>query len=193
MLHEYKYVFVLCSSINIDRIAAFYHASREAGRIFVCDNYQCDQLEAVRAAHAEKTSLYDFKNAYTVEQIESLSQNFLSFIDDKGFCMLVRSSDKYKAYLERYSGRSIIVYSMWSGYLSGEAANEKLVDLLAPYSFIKLHTSGHATVEALKEVYDTVKPKRGLIPFHSFNPEGFEAIIGKDKVILLSDGEVFDA
>ena len=33
------YVFVLCSSTNIDRIAAFCHANPR-GRLFVCDKYQ---------------------------------------------------------------------------------------------------------------------------------------------------------
>ena len=193
LLQENKYSFVLCSSTNIDRIAAFYHAARKARRIFLCDKYQRDQLEAVRAAHAEKSSLYDFKNIYDVKRIDTVSDKLISLIEDKGFCMLLRKNDNHKPYLKRYGENAVIIYSMWSGYLSGKTADSKLIDFLAPYHVIPLHTSGHATAEALKEIYNTVKPKAGLIPFHSFNPEAFEAIIEKDKIILLADGEVFNA
>jgi len=101
--------------------------------------------------------------------------------------------DAFKPYLDRFGEKVIVIYSMWSGYLRGAAADPGLADLLLPYRVVELHTSGHATAEALKEVYDTVKPKMGLIPFHSEKPEGFASIIGKANVILLSDGEVFDA
>jgi len=192
LMRENKNVFVLCSSTNIDRIAAFYRASRVAGRVFVCDNYQREQLETVRDLHSGKSSLYDFKKVYAVERIETVPEKLLSLMDDKGFCMLIRKGSKYKSYLERVEN-GLIIYSMWSGYLRGATADPILEDFLSPYSVVELHTSGHATMKDLKMVYDIVNPKKGLIPFHSENPEGFVSIIGEENVILLSDGETFEA
>jgi len=193
IMRENKYAFALCSSTNIDRVAAFYHASRAAGRLFVCDHYQARQLETVRDAHAEKSSLYDFKNIYTVGNYKNVPVKLLDYMDDKGFCMLIRKGDKWKPYLERFGDSLVIIYSMWTGYLRDKTADKELVDFLSQYPFVELHTSGHATAEALKEIYDTVNPKGGLIPFHSEKPMVFKSLIGEENVILLSDGEVFEA
>jgi len=191
LMQENKNVFVLCSSTNIDRIAAFYHASRAAGRVFLCDRYQRDQLETVSALHSDKSSLYNFKKIYSVERIETVPPKLLSLMDNVGFCMLIRKGAKYKPYLERNEDK-LIIYSMWSGYLRGNNADPMLVDFLAPYSVVELHTSGHATAGALKEIYDIVKPKKGLIPMHSEKPEVFKSIVGEENVILLDDGEVLN-
>jgi len=188
-----KYTFALCSSTNIDRIAALYHASQEAGRLFVCDYYQAKQLEAVREAHAGLSSLYDFRDVYSVGYFGKVPLKLLKYMDAKGFCMLIRKGKKFKPYLDLYGKKSFVIYSMWTGYLSGAAADPKLADFLSPYSIEELHASGHATAEALKEIYNTVQPKSGLIPIHSENPEGFGSLIGEKNVILLSDGEVYDA
>ena len=195
LMRKKKYSFVLCSSTNIDRIAAFYHAGCASGRIFICDSYQARQLETVRAAHASKSTLYDFERVYTVERFDSVSPKLVKLMESAGFCMLIRKGEKYREYLDKFYNDNdcAVIYSMWGGYLRGAYADPAVVDFLAPYSFVELHSSGHATAEALKEVYDTLKPKKGLIPFHSENPEGFESIVGKDNVILLRDGEVFNA
>ena len=42
-----KYNFILCSSTNIDRIAAFHKAALRAHKMFICDKYQSEILEYV--------------------------------------------------------------------------------------------------------------------------------------------------
>ena len=44
---NHKYNFVLTASTNIDRIFGLYHASKEAKRCFVCDDYQTEILKIV--------------------------------------------------------------------------------------------------------------------------------------------------
>jgi len=46
LMQDKKYVFVLCSSTNIDRIASCYHANPK-GRYFLCDQYQKEVLDIV--------------------------------------------------------------------------------------------------------------------------------------------------
>ena len=64
---------------------------------------------------------------------------------------------------------------MWSGYAESdsESANEEVIRIrnLFPdrrYDGVKdsFHTSGHADVQTLREVCQTVKPRIGVIPIH---------------------------
>jgi len=187
------YVFVLCSSTNIDRIAAFYHANPR-GRLFVCDKYQKEQLETIREAHAGKSGFYDFKH------VLSYAPNLDRLMEERGFCMLVRKSAWKNRLLgpvmESYKGKSLFVYSMWTGYLDGQARDQELCDLLAPYRegqnrYAELHTSGHAPPEDLRRLFQTVNPKLGLIPIHGERPELFQDIIPKEKLLLLDDGKEY--
>jgi ribonuclease J len=179
-----KYVFILCSSTNIDRIGAFYHAN-PSGRLFVCDGYQKSQLEIVRKRHAAFSGFYDFNRVY------SYAPNLDTLMDERGFCMIIRQGDFFSKFLKRYQGRSKIIYSMWSGYLQGGAKNEKLVDFLHDYELVFLHTSGHANPQDLARLYEAVKPKIGVIPIHGDAPERFRERIPGGKIILLNDGEAY--
>jgi ribonuclease J len=182
IMSDNKYVFVLCASTNIDRIGAFYHANPK-GKLFICDGYQKSQLEIVRERHAGKSSFYSFERVY------DYAPNLDALMDEKGFCMLIRQSEFFKKMLERYKGRSKILYSMWTGYLKGEAMNERLVDFLRGYEFEVLHTSGHANPQDLKKLYETVKPNIGLIPIHGEAPERFRELLPDGNVIVAEDGE----
>ncbi|MDR2178755.1 MAG: hypothetical protein LBP21_00475 [Synergistaceae bacterium] len=184
------YVFVLCASTNIDRIGAFYHANPR-GRLFVCDAYQKEMLELVRGEHAEKSNYYDFRYVF------SYAQNLDTRIEEKGFCMLIRQGREFRPHLEKYfSGtyreKSLLIYSMWQGYLKSSTKNQALYDFLSPYPHSVLHTSGHASPENLERLYRTVDPKLGLIPIHGESPEDFTTLIPDGNIIILNDGESFE-
>ena len=83
IMRDNKYVFVLCSSTNIDRIAAFYHANPR-GRLFVCDSYQKELLDIVRERHGDKSPLYNFSHVY------AYAPNLDGLMEERGFCMLIR-------------------------------------------------------------------------------------------------------
>ena len=186
IMKKYKYVFVLSSSTNIDRIGAFYHANPK-GRLFICDSYQKKILSIVKDNHRDNSKFYDFKYVY------SYGPNLNKKMNKNGFCMLIRQGKYFKQFLERYKDNSIIIYSMWSGYLDNEnAKNEELIKFLEPYSYTKLHTSGHATKQDLKEVIETVKPRKGIIPIHTENQDGFDYICGNFNVIKLEDNEFIE-
>jgi len=74
-MKEKKYVFALCSSTNIDRIASFYHAN-PYGRYFLCDAYQKAVLEIVRENAGPKSNLYDFQKVVTYGS--NIEDRFLS-------------------------------------------------------------------------------------------------------------------
>lgn len=182
ILKENKYVFVLCSSTNIDRIGAFYHANPK-GKLFICDKYQKKQLETVSKNHKQKSSFYDFNH------VLSYGTNIDELMEQRGFCMIIRQSKMCEKVLKKYKGRSKVIYSMWSGYLKGESKNDELVNFLKDYELTFLHSSGHASVSDLVKLYNTVNPKTGLIPIHGETPEKFSQFLPKDKLLLLNDGE----
>ena len=61
-LRDFKYVFLICSSTNIDRIGSFHQATPK-GKYFICDKYQYDVLLSVRKYAGHLTSLYQYKKA----------------------------------------------------------------------------------------------------------------------------------
>jgi ribonuclease J len=84
---------------------------------------------------------------------------------------------------------------MWDGYLDSKkpAFNESLYNFLKPYKIEYMHTSGHADLGTLKTVFETVKPKCGIIPIHTEAPEKFQELFHEQATIIpLHDGDVFD-
>lgn len=184
IMQENKYVFVLCSSTNIDRIGAFYHANPH-GRLFVCDEYQKEILGIVRKNHASKGRFYDFSHVY------SYGANLDALLDEQGFCMLIRQGSQFARLLDQYRGRDAVVYSMWSGYLKGETRNKDLAAFLAKEQLVFLHTSGHACASDLVALCRTIRPKCGVIPIHGGTPERLSALLPENDIHFLNDGEVF--
>ena len=181
---KHKYVFVLCSSVNIDRIFEFYHAYNEVfkrKRPFICDPYQKDVLKIVSEKHGKKSDFYNF------------IPNDAPAKD--GFCFLIRYGNAKKhldKYFTKYPDESLIIYSMWDGYIgkNEKVNNEELIELLKPYNNIKrLHTSGHADIETLQKVEGIIKP-RHIIPIHTENPKEFQKLF--KNTILLKDGEPYE-
>ena len=88
-----------------------------------------------------------------------------------------------------------IIYSMWKGYLEEEHADQALIDFIGGHPIEHLHTSGHAYVETIAKLIETVQPKR-IVPMHTERAEEFSSIPEfarwKDRVKVLKDGELLD-
>jgi len=184
LIKQKKYIFVLCSSTNIDRIAAFYHAN-EYGRYFICDDYQKEILDIVNKYGSKYTELYKF------DKVHTYGDNLLQKLKEKGFCMLVRSNPQFDKIISKFDkDESLIVYSLWQGYLT--RTDNNLKEFLKHRNMVQLHTSGHADPGTIKRVIEIVNPKEGVIPIHSDNPKLLSNLGLSNKVILLNDGECFD-
>ena len=185
-------VFVLCSSTNIDTIAAFYHATNENGKLFVCDAYQKEILSIVASEeNIKKSSIYNLEMAkiYWEKREETIKA-----MKRRGFCCLVRANGaKIFPTLIKKFPHAKVIYSMFAGYLD-ETKPYKIphfVDFVNEFNALTdgWHTSGHATRGAIKEFCSILKPKY-IIPLHTEKPENFEKVAGAE-LILLSDGETF--
>lgn len=70
----------------------------------------------------------------------------------------------------------LLVYSFWSGYRETESMKSFLSECKKMgLHIITLHTSGHADVNTLKKLIDTVNPKT-LLPVHTESAEKFKEI-----------------
>ena len=187
LLDRYKYVFVICSSTNIDRIASFHEATPQ-GKYFLCDTYQKEVIDVAKKYGSRYSSLYDFRKALT------LGKNLNAKAEAAGFTMMVRSNSKFLNTMEYYkkyhNHECVVIYSMWKGYL--ERAGTPLNQLLDRFQNVRyLHTSGHASIKAISDVCNIVRPQKAIIPIHSDNP----LLIGKldlpYTIECLNDGDAY--
>ena len=182
ILEENKYVFVVCSSTNIDRLAGICSVI-PIGKYCICDNYQLSVMEYVRKHAGHKSSLYRFSKA------KYYRENLDEKMNGSGFCMFVRCGNpEHKKVMEMYKDKNpVVIYSMWKGYLE----QDNIKRFLDGYKRLDMHTSGHADSDAIKMVTDITQPET-VIPMHTEVPEAFEKLVGKDKLMILKDGEIYN-
>ncbi len=180
VLEENKYVFVVCSSTNIDRLAGICSVIPR-GKYCICDKYQLSVIDYVRNHAGHRSSLYRFN------KVLYYSENLDDKMYDKGFCMFVRCSHpEHKRIMEKYKDKNpVVIYSMWKGYLE----QDNIKEFLDGYKRLDMHTSGHADSDAIKMVIDTVKPEI-VIPMHTEVPEAFLEFVRERKVVLANDEEI---
>lgn len=176
IFRDYKYAFVLQSSTDIDRLLSFYLATcpnREDykkwyGRMFVTDSYQQAQIR-----NANKLS-GPYK-AIRSANIWHKHEGMLYLMPKRGFTMLVRNSETFQKLIDEIVplidlDQTIFIYSQWHGYIDpeGKSKNQSTIDFVHrhPWHFMELHTSGHASREALEEVCDLANPTTAIIPIH---------------------------
>ena len=201
LMKQYKNVFVMCSSTDMERLATFHAANKEiGGRPFVCDDFQKSVLEIFSETAGKKSTLFDFGEPYIFREENT---KLLHWMQDKGFCMLVRATDKYEDYLAFLqplidSNKSILIYSMWKEYINplSRQANKRFLDFVGKFPNVnKIHTSGHASADCLVEVCNLVNPTSGIIPIHSENSSNFHNLPIKEKLkskVIIKSKEIND-
>ena len=196
IMSNYKNVFVLCSSTDMERLATFNVANKQIdNRPFVCDNYQADILKIFSDSAGQHTSLFVFDKVYNLEWngkncLKGKNKKLLNYMKDRGFCMLVRPVNKFVDYYnvlkEHLNAEdTILIYSMWGQYINPESKHKKesyfnFVNLFPKLE--KRHTSGHASAKTLAKVCNLVNPKRAIIPIHSEHSEGFKKLPISDEL-----------
>ena len=176
VLAENKYVFVLCSSTNFDRIASVC-AAVPRGKYCICDGYQWDMIQYLRQTAGTRSALY------RCGKILQYGQNLDSPMAERGFCMFVRGGNRiHRQIMERYPG-AVVIYSMWKGYLQ----QPQMQAFLKGFSRVDLHTSGHADGDTIRAVIDAVDPGC-IIPMHTERPDGFISLSDGRKILFAQDG-----
>ena len=200
LLKQYKNVFVMCSSTDMERLATVHAANkRVGGKPFVCDDFQKSILEIFSDTAGRKTDLFCFEKPYSFRKENT---KLVNWMQDKGFCMLVRPTakfDDYFAFLETKidKNETVLVYSMWKEYINPKSkhANKRYLDFVEKFPCVKkIHTSGHASADCLVDVCNLVNPTFSIVPIHSEHSVDFQKLPINDelKTKITTTSKLFD-
>ena len=192
LMREENALFVLCSSTNIDRIAALYHAAMKTGRAFVVDEYQRDVLQAVDQ-NCKNTPFYQCRNLFVYSDRHVNNDKIKKYFNDKGFCMLVRSSgNKFVKRMEPYRNNGLLLYSIWNGYK--DYGNVKgFLQAWGDGRIENFHTSGHASTETIRELCNICSDENTIIlPMHTEAAEKFKDLGLDGKIFYPQQGICYD-
>ncbi|MCX6238035.1 MAG: MBL fold metallo-hydrolase [Bacteroidia bacterium] len=187
LMKQYKNVFVMCSSTDMERLATFHAANEEIGRKpFVCDDFQNSVLGIFSETAGKESPLFRFK-AYDFSKTNT---KLINWMQDKGFCMLVRATEKFDDYLAFLNpqidrNETVLVYSMWKEYINpvSKHANKRYLDFVGNFPVVeKIHTSGHASSDCLAEVCNLVNPTICIISIHSEHSADFQKLPLKEEL-----------
>lgn len=192
LFEQHKYVFLICSSTNVDTLATFYQAAKSHYMKMYANSYVCEQVEHYKEAAKGYTDLYDFRYVYEYNPDKVIH----SYISDKpitqeeimreeGFVIVIKAEEKYKSWIDRFADvEPIVVYSMWEGYLNqnNRAYNAEWKRFLDSCNHVEyMHTSGHAAAPLLADVINAVEPRECIYPIHTENAKELEELI-KDEL-----------
>ena len=137
--NKYKYAFVLCSSMDADRIVSFFMASQHCNkdRRFIADSYQIEQIKNLKQLPDPYNQLFAYPYGRDQES-EWRRMKQCGFTD--GYVDSLRT----------------------------KIFKKELYDFthLYNWNYIPLHTSGHASKEALQAICEHINPKKAIIPIH---------------------------
>jgi len=168
-MEENKYVFILSSSTDIERLASIKEAAKRIGKdLYVCSRMTYRMMGLFNSREASKSKgLFAFHPKYFKEE------QHLASMKEKGFAMIVGVSNLKKVMniVGKLSSQDVIlVYSAWDGYYKDPAQIEINPNYkLFRDSFsrvVDIHTSGHADRKAITSVISTVNPSLAVVGIH---------------------------
>ena len=178
---KYKYVFLLTSSGNIDRLAGF-SMSIPKGKYFIVDEFQNELLDIVNKEN--RACGYEFKKKTVYGK--NLTESFAT----RGFGMVVRANGNFQKLVEKYASEypkdTCLIYSLWSGYKTMPNI-EAMLGVIENVFF--LHSSGHIVGEDFVEMLENVNPRKVLV-IHT-EKANIELNCGAE-IVSLEDEEVFE-
>lgn len=194
LLKQHKYIFLICSSTNVDTLATFYKAAESCYVKMYANSYVCEQISHYKKAAKWHSKLYNFKYVYEYNPNKIIYYNKLKkFIKQEGimrkegFVIIIKAEEKYKKWMERFADlEPIVVYSMWDGYLNPKhkAYNKEWKEFLDSCRHVEyMHTSGHATAALIADVINAVEPRESIYPIHTENAKEFEKLKIKDELM----------
>ena len=182
-IQDGKYVFVMCSSTNIDRIMGIWQ-NMPTDKVLICDAYQKRILDTVINNVYYESSLYRRHDSPLVLDKGKYPKYYM----DHGFVSLVRGTENFISQIKEFPKDDVrIIYSMWTGYIEENLA---LKTLLETYPTYICHASGHVSKDDLIKFIELVNPD-AIIPVHTDNPERLEELVPHRNVYIVNDNEPF--
>ena len=166
---KYKYIFVLSSSTNSERILSIGQSVND-GRYFIVDKFQKQLLDYYKKVDPK----YNTKALYYDNNLDKKMRKL-------GFTMLVRQTDFFKKIMDEYKEDNyMLVYSMWRGY---KETNKELKEFVDSYNNTFIHTSGHVSRPDLERFINLINPK-DIMVLHTDNKELFNNMKINGNIIM---------
>lgn len=182
-IQDGKYVFVMCSSTNIDRIMGVWQ-NMPTDKVLICDAYQKRILDTVINNVYYESSLYRRHDSPLVLNKGPYPKYYM----DHGFVSLVRGTEYFVSHIKEFPKDDVrIIYSMWTGYIEENLALKTLLDTYPTYI---CHASGHVSKDDLVQFIELVNPD-AIIPVHTDNPKKLENLVPHRNVYVVNDNESF--
>ena len=182
-IQDGKYVFVMCSSTNIDRIMGIWQ-NMPTDKVLICDAYQKRIFDTVINNVYYESSLYRRHDRPLVLDYGKYPKYYM----DHGFVSLVRGTENYISKIKEFPKNDVrIIYSMWTGYIEENPALKTLLDTYPTYI---CHASGHVSKDDLVKFIELIDPD-AILPVHTDNPESLEELVPHRNVYTVNDNEPF--
>ena len=167
-MEAFKYVVVLASSTNIERLASIKEAARIAKKDYYISNKFMRKTMSIftrREAGISK-GLFDFH-----PKLVKFDAN--ATMRKRGFVFIATAAQLSSAqYIcnNLEPSEVVLIYATWDGYykdLEQVKANPRYKYFHDAFdNVVDIHTSGHADRETLARVINTINPKESIIGIH---------------------------
>ena len=161
VMKSYKYVFVLASATDIERLASIKNASEKSRkRMYVCSKFLISTMRFFTEHESELShGLFSFSpRMYEKKYLEYMKRRGFVFV--AGSSQMSRVADILK---ELPMNETILIYSSWDGYYTipeQVEANSDYKNFRELFNnVVDIHTSGHADKATIQKVIETIKPK----------------------------------
>lgn len=161
VMQAFKYVFVLASATDIERLASIKVAAENANKpLCILSLFMKRTMEFFTERQSSLSrGLFSFAPLYYTDKLYDKLKR-------KGFTIVVGTSqaDKVKKLLDRLSQEeTLLIYSSWDGYYKNAEqvkANSKYKEFREMFhNVVDIHTSGHADKATIRKVIETLCPK----------------------------------
>ena len=186
VMDAFKYVVVLASATDIERLASIKEAAKKARKdLYICSGYMKRTMQIFTRREAEASKgLFAFHPKYVRnEDLKKLTKQ------KKGFVLVTGVT--HQAFVEELCqnldpSEVLLIYSSWDGYYK----DPEQVKVNPRYKLFRdafqnvvdIHTSGHADRKTIKHFIETVNPKKAIIGIHKDAEQTLESLKLGDEI-----------
>ncbi|MBQ8467375.1 MAG: MBL fold metallo-hydrolase [Prevotella sp.] len=161
VMNAFKYVFVLASATDIERLASINNAAKESRKpLCIWSLFMKKTMEFFSEREAKVSrGLFSFNPLF-------YNKRLYNRLKRRGFIMVIGTSqiERVRELIQKLpQEETLLIYSSWDGYYKNPEqvqANSKYKEIRDMFhNVVDIHTSGHADRKTIKKVIDTINPK----------------------------------
>ncbi len=161
VMGAFKYVFVLASATDIERLASIKEAAKKSNKqLFVWSKFMKQTMEFFTERESKPShGLFSFSPLFYTDRLYNM-------IKRKGMVMVVgpaKKEDVCSLLKGLPQEETLLIYSSWDGYyknpeqVEADSKYKEFRDMF--HNVVDIHTSGHADCQTIKKVIKIINPK----------------------------------